>query len=63
MRFPRKIFASDLRQSGAQPEVADLLQGMVAQSVLTRHYLVPKSYFKEDVLESFKNLKQEIEQW
>lgn len=62
MHFPRKIFTSDLRQSGVQPEVVDLLQGRIAQSVLTHHYLVPKPSFKEDVLESFENLKQEIEQ-
>ncbi len=42
MRFCRKIFASYLRQSGIQPEVLDMLQVRVAQSVRTRHYLVPQ---------------------
>jgi intergrase/recombinase len=45
--FCRKIFASWLRQSGIQPEIVDTLQGRVAQSVLTRHYLVPQSSVKD----------------
>lgn len=42
MRYARKIFASHLRNEGIQPEIIDLLQGRVSQSILTRHYLVLK---------------------
>ncbi len=62
MLLTRKIFASYLRKEGIQPEVVDLLQGRVAQSVLTRHYLVPKATFKEDVLKALDQLRKEIEQ-
>ena len=58
MRFCRKIFASHMRHEGIQPEVVDLLQGRVAQSVLTRHYLVPKQTFK-DVLQALNELKKD----
>jgi intergrase/recombinase len=61
MRFCRKVFASHLRQSGVQAEIVDLLQGRVPQSVLTRHYLVAKPSFKDDVLQGLEKLKQEIE--
>jgi intergrase/recombinase len=62
MRFCRKIFTSHLRQSGIQPEVVDMLQGRVSQSILTRHYLVPQSTLKDEVLEALEKLKQAIEQ-
>jgi hypothetical protein len=42
MSLTRKLFASYLRQEGIQPEVVDMLQGRVSQSVLIRHYLVPE---------------------
>jgi intergrase/recombinase len=61
MHLTRKIFASHLRNEGIQPEVVDLLQGRVASSVLTRHYLVPKPTFKEEVLQALNGLKKEIE--
>jgi intergrase/recombinase len=60
MRLCRKIFASHLRNSGIQPEIVDMLQCGVAQSVLTRHYLVPDQYFKEDVLKALKQLEQRL---
>lgn len=60
MRLTRKVFASYPRASGIQPEVIDLLQGRVAQSVLIRHYLVPKTTFKDDVLSTLHKLKQEM---
>jgi intergrase/recombinase len=52
MRFCRKIFASWLRKEGIQPEVVDMLQGRVSQSVLTRHYLTPDSNLSSRVLDS-----------
>jgi intergrase/recombinase len=62
MRFCRKVFASHLRQSGIQSEIVNLLQGRVDQDILTRHYLVPKPTFKEDVLQALGVLKKEIEE-
>jgi intergrase/recombinase len=56
----RKIFASHLRQSGIQPEVIDLLQGRVSQSILTRHYLVPSQDLKDRVLDSLYRLQQAL---
>jgi intergrase/recombinase len=57
MRFARKIFAGFLRQEGIQPEVVDLLQGRVPPSVLTRHYLVPGTDFKQKVLQALEKLQ------
>jgi intergrase/recombinase len=50
VRFCRKVFASHLLQEGIQPQVVDLLQGRTPQSVLARHYLVPQSTVKGQVL-------------
>ncbi|MBD0328364.1 MAG: hypothetical protein ICV68_18250 [Pyrinomonadaceae bacterium] len=60
MRYCRKLFASHLRASGIQPEIIDMLQGRVSQSILTRHYLVPKPSFKDDVLQSLEQLQQQL---
>ena len=60
MRFTRKIFASHLRQSGIQPEIVDMLQGRVAQSVLTRYYLVRSTSLKDQVLDALKRLQETI---
>lgn len=60
MRYCRKIFASWLRQSGIQPEVIDLLQGRVSQSILTRHYLAPSQNMKDDVLKALEKLQQQL---
>jgi hypothetical protein len=61
MNLCRKIFASWLRQSGIQPEVVDMLQGRVSQSVLTRHYLVRQSSLKDQVLDALEKLQRELE--
>jgi intergrase/recombinase len=60
MRLCRKIFASWLRKAGIEPEVVDMLQGRVPPSVLTRHYLVPDKYLKEDLLKVLKQLEQRL---
>jgi intergrase/recombinase len=60
MRYCRKVFASWLRQSGIQPEIIDMLQGRVSQSILTRHYLVPAPSFKEDVLKALEQLQRQL---
>jgi intergrase/recombinase len=62
MYLTRKIFASWLRKEGIQPEVVDMLQGRVSQSILMRHYLVPSSTLKDDVLASLYRLQRTIEQ-
>jgi intergrase/recombinase len=61
MHYTRKIFASWLRHSGIQPEIVDMLQGRVSQSILTRHYLVPKPSFKEDVLNALQELQKQLQ--
>jgi intergrase/recombinase len=62
MSLTRKLFASHLRQEGIQPEIIDMLQGRVSQSILTRHYLVPQSTLRNDVLSALKKLKKEIDE-
>ena len=62
MYLTRKIFASWLRKEGIQPEVVDMLQGRVSQSVLTRHYLVPQSSLKDQVLQALEKLQRAITQ-
>jgi hypothetical protein len=37
-----------------------MLQGRVSQSVLTRHYLVPQSTFKNDVLQALEKLQRQL---
>ena len=60
MSYCRKLFASWLRQSGIQPEIIDLLQGRVSQSILTRHYLAPSQNMKDDVLQALEKLQQQL---
>jgi hypothetical protein len=62
MRFCRKVFASHLRHSGIQPEVVDMLQGRVSQSILTRHYLVPNAQLRDNVLASLTELWKKLRQ-
>jgi 5,10-methenyltetrahydromethanopterin hydrogenase len=51
------IRAIVVNQSGIQPEIIDRLQDRVSsQSILTRHYLVPKSSFKDDVPQALEQL-------
>ncbi len=61
MRFCRKIFASHLRQKGIQSEFVNLLQGRVDSDILTRHYLVPSSSLKDQVLDAVKELQRMID--
>jgi intergrase/recombinase len=60
MRYCRKVFASWLRKEGIQPEIVDLLQGRVSQSVLTRHYLAPTQSMKDDVLQALGKLQLQL---
>jgi intergrase/recombinase len=60
MHLTRKIFASWLRKEGIQPEIVDLLQGRVSQSILTRHYLAPSQSMKDDVLQALEKLQQQL---
>ena len=61
LRFARKIFASNLRHSGIEPEVVNLLQGRVDSDILTRHYLVPQNSLKHQVIDTLKQLQKMID--
>ena len=61
MHLCRRVFASWLRKDGIQPEVVDMLQGRVSQSILTRHYLTPDSNLSSRILDSLYKLQQTIE--
>ena len=61
MNLCRKIFASYLRRKGIEPEIVDLLQGRVSQSVLTRHYLAPSHDLKNRVLDAVAELQKQIQ--
>ena len=60
MYLTRKIFASWLRKEGIEPEIVDMLQGRVSQSVLTRHYLTPSQDLKDRVLDSLYKLQSKL---
>jgi intergrase/recombinase len=60
MHLCRKVFASWLRKEGIEPEVVDLLQGRVSQSVLIRHYLTPSDDLKARVLVAVEHLQKQI---
>lgn len=61
LAYCRKIFASDLRQKGIiEPEIVDLLQGRVSQSILTRHYLSPDATLRQRVLKAVEELQKHL---
>ena len=60
MHLTRKIFASWLRKEGIAPEIVDLLQGRVSQSILTRHYLAPSQNMKDDMLKALEKLQKQL---
>ena len=41
MYYCRKVFATYLRSNGIEPEIIDLLQGMISSSVFVNHYYRP----------------------
>jgi hypothetical protein len=43
MSYYRKIFATFLRNEGVEPEIIDLLQWRVPNSIFVRHYYFPDS--------------------
>ncbi|HKR73203.1 MAG TPA: integrase, partial [Candidatus Nitrosocosmicus sp.] len=43
MSYCRKIFATFMRNEGIEPEIIDLLQGRIPNSVFVRHYYRPDS--------------------
>ena len=43
MYYCRKVFATFLRNEGIEPEIIDLLQGRIPNSVFVRHYYRPDS--------------------
>lgn len=41
MYYGRKVFATYLRNKGIEPEIIDLLQGRINDSVFVNHYYRP----------------------
>jgi intergrase/recombinase len=41
MYYCRKVFATYLRNKGIEPEIIDLLQGRISNSVFVNHYYRP----------------------
>ena len=62
MKYCRKIYASHLRQSGIESEIADLLQGRVPSTVFARHYFAPSLDYRTRVLKVLDQLRKTIEQ-
>jgi intergrase/recombinase len=63
MHLTCKIFASYLPKEGIEPEVLDMVQGRMSQSILTRHYLTPESNLSSRILSSLDSLKNELEKF
>ena len=61
MLYCRKIFATFLRLSGVEQEMADLLQGRIPRDVFVRHYFRP-NFAKENerVAIAVENLYEKI---
>ena len=49
-----------VQKEGVAPEIVDLLQGRVSQSILTRHYLAPSQNMKDDVLNAIEKLQSQL---
>lgn len=58
MNYCRKIFATYLRTRGIEPEVIDLLQGRIPQSVFLRHYYRPNVNYEliKEILTDLRDL-------
>jgi intergrase/recombinase len=61
MKYCRKIFASNLRQSGIESEIVDLLQGRVPKTVFALHYFTPSLDYRAKVLHALDKLRRNIE--
>jgi hypothetical protein len=49
MYYCRKVFATFLRNEGIEPEIIDLLQGRIPNSVFVRHYYRPDASKFDDI--------------
>lgn len=56
MSYCRKIFATFLRNEGIEPELIDLLQGRIPNSVFVRHYYRPYSSKFDEVRKKLDKL-------
>ncbi|MDN5845258.1 MAG: hypothetical protein L0H53_03180 [Candidatus Nitrosocosmicus sp.] len=60
MSYCRKIFATFLRNEGVEPELIDLLQGRIPNSVFVRYYYRPDSSKFDEIREKLIKLKDLI---
>jgi intergrase/recombinase len=56
MSYCRKIFATFLRNEGVEPEIIDLLQGRMPNSIFVRHYYRPDSSKFDEIREKLTRL-------
>ena len=56
MYYCRKVFATFLRNEGIEPEIIDLLQGRIPNSVFVRHYYRPDSSKFNEIREKLTKL-------
>jgi len=56
MSYCRKVFATFLRSEGIEPEIIDLLQGRIPNSIFVRHYYRPDSSKFEGIREKLIKL-------
>jgi hypothetical protein len=61
LKYCRKIYASWLHKQGISSDLIDALQGRISSSIFLKHYLVPSSTYKNNVLQALTKLKEEIE--
>jgi intergrase/recombinase len=57
-----KDIASYLRQYGIEPEIVDLLQGRVPNTVFARHYFAPSLDYRGKMIRALAKLQQQIEE-
>jgi intergrase/recombinase len=60
MSYCRKVFATFLRNEGIEPELIDLLQGRIPNSVFVRHYYRPDSSKFDVIREKLTKLHELI---
>jgi hypothetical protein len=49
-----------LKNGNIQPEIVNILQGRVNQSILTRHYLVPDANLRDNILAGLTELSKPL---
>jgi intergrase/recombinase len=54
--YCRKVFATFMRNEGIEPEIIDLLQGRIPNSIFVRHYYIPDSSEFDTIKEKLAKL-------